>query len=266
MDRSNDNFIKFKKFRNILNSVKRKAQKLHFQNEFHESQGNMKNSWKTINKLLGNFPCREEVRAMETTEGRLTDSQHIAEFLCDYFANEGKRLCDQARASLRTSVSFGSVIERQLASENSFEFARCLELEVAQFLDAMKSSSSGMDEFSLQLIKPAKTSVLPVLTHLINLSLDHGVFPKALKIARVVPLHKGGKKDDPSNRRPISILPFFSKVYEKVVHAQLSYYIEKNKILMENQFGFRNRLSTDMAVLKLVDWINDSFEAGLIPA
>lgn len=82
----------------------------------------------------------------------------------------------------------------------------------------------------------------------------------------MVPLHKGGKKDDPSNRRPISILPFFSKLYEKAVHAQLSYYIEKNKILMENQFGFRKGLSTDMAVLKLVDWINDAFEAGLIPA
>ena len=105
-----------------------------------------------------------------------------------------------------------------------------------------------------------------MLTHLVNLSLDHGVFPEALTIARVVPLHKGGKKDDPSNPRPISILPFFSKLYEKAVHAQLSYYIEKNKILMENQFEFRKGLSTDMAVLKLVDWINDAFEAGLIPA
>ena len=222
-DGSNVNFIKLKKVRNILNSVKRKAQKLHFQNKFHENQGDMKNTWKTINKLLGNFHSREEVRAMETTEGRLTDSQHIAEFLRDYFANEGQRLCDQVRASLRTSVSFGSVCERQPASENSFEFARCLEWEVAQFLAKMKSSSSGMDEFSLKLIKPAKKSVLPVLTHLINLSLDHGVFPQPLKIARVVPLNKGGKKDDPSNRRPISILLFFSKLYEKAVHAQLLY-------------------------------------------
>ena len=102
-NRSNDNFIKFKKFRNILNSVKRKAQKLHFQNEFHENQGNMKNTWKTINKLVGNFHSREEARAMETTEGRRTESRHIAEFLCDYFANEGNRLCDQAWASLFVS-------------------------------------------------------------------------------------------------------------------------------------------------------------------
>ena len=177
-----------------------------------------------------------------------------------------KKLCNQARVSLHTSVSFGSVSERQPASENSFEFARYLEWKVAQFLAMMRSSSSGMDEFSLKLIKAAKTSVSPVLTHLINLSPDHGVFPQALKIARVVPLHKGGKKDDPLNQRPISILPFFSKSYEKAVHSQLSYNIEKNKILMENQFGFRKGLPRDMAVLKLVDWINDAFEAGLIPA
>ena len=104
------------------------------------------------------------------------------------------------------------------------------------------------------------------MTRLINLSLDRGVFQRALKIARVVPLRKGGKKDDPSNRRSISILPFFSLLYEKALHAQLSYYIEKNRILMENQFGFRKGLSTDIAVLTLVNWINDAFEAGLLPA
>ena len=74
---------------------------------------------------------------METTEGRLSDSQHRAEFPCDYFANEGKRLCDQVRANLRTSISFGSVFERQTAGEASFEFARYLEREVAQFLATM---------------------------------------------------------------------------------------------------------------------------------
>ena len=117
-NRSNDNFIKFKKFRNILNSVKRKAQKLHFQNEFHENQGNMKNTWKTINKLLGNFHSREEVRAMETTEGRLTDSQQIAEFLCDFFANEGKRLCDNLACPYKLIAFLG----RRMANSVCFLF------------------------------------------------------------------------------------------------------------------------------------------------
>ena len=48
----------------------------------------MKNTWRTINKLMDNFHSREEVSAMETTVGLHTDSQHIAEFQCGYFANE----------------------------------------------------------------------------------------------------------------------------------------------------------------------------------
>jgi hypothetical protein len=56
----------------------------------------MKNTWKTINNLLGQFHSNEDMRAMETTGGRLTDSQHTAEFLCGYFANKGKRLSNQA--------------------------------------------------------------------------------------------------------------------------------------------------------------------------
>ena len=202
---------------------------------------------------------------METTGGRLTDSQHIAEFLCDYFVNEGKRPCDQARAKLCTSSSFGSVFERQPASENSFEFARYSEREVAWFLVNMKSSSSGMYEFSPKFIKATKMSVLPVLVHLINVSLYLGVFLEALRIARMALIYKGGKKEDLSNRRAISIFPFVSKIYEKVVHAQLSYNIETNKIQIETQFGFRKGYQIYMAALKMVDWISDTFETGLIP-
>ena len=42
--------------------------------------------------------------------------------------------------------------------------------------------------------------------------------------------------------------------------------MEENEILMENQYGFRRGLFRDMAVLKLVDWINDEFQAAIIPA
>ena len=185
--------------------------------------------------------------------------------ICVVILQMKEKDCDQARANLRKSGSFGSVFERQPASDNFFEFAIYLEQKVVQLLSTIKLGSSGMDEFLLKLIKTAKTSVLPLLTHLINLPMGLGVFPEELKIARVVHLHKGGKKDDPSNRRPISILPSFTRLYEKAVHVQLGYYIKKNKILIENQFGFRKGLCTDMTFIKLVGWINDFFEAGLIP-
>ena len=130
----------------------------------------------------------------------------------------------------------------------------------------MKSQSCGADEVSLKVIKATKTIVTPILTHLINLSLEEGTFPERLKLARVLPLHKGKSKNEPINYRPISILPFFSKIYEKVVHKRMYDYLQEQNLLCDTQFCFRKGLSTDLAILKLVDWVNDVFDKGLIPA
>ena len=56
------------------------------------------------------------------------------------------------------------------------------------------------------------------LTKIINNSYIQGIFPKALKIAKVVPIHKDGPRDNVENYRPISLLSSFSKIYEKVMH------------------------------------------------
>ena len=56
---------------------------------------------------------------------------------------------------------------------------------------------------------------------MINISLHTGVFPDVLKEARIIPIHKGGPSEDPSNYRPISILPIVSKVIEKHVTKHL---------------------------------------------
>ena len=61
----------------------------------------------------------------------------------------------------------------------------------------------------------ASDVLLPSLPQMINISLHTGVFPDVLKEARVFPVHEGGSPEDPSNYRPISILPIVSKVIEK---------------------------------------------------
>ena len=64
-----------------------------------------------------------------------------------------------------------------------------------------------------------------------------GSFPDACKIAKVKPLFKKGSKTDPSNYRPISLLPLLSKIFERVVLDQTEECF--NKILYEYQSGFR---------------------------
>ena len=60
----------------------------------------------------------------------------------------------------------------------------------------------------------------PTLCYLINNCINKGVFPSALKIAKVLPINKGGDRDIASNYRPISILPHFSKIFEKILKQE----------------------------------------------
>ena len=85
--------------------------------------------------------------------------------------------------------------------------------------------STGLDGISPKLIKLAAEVLAPSLLQMINISLHTGVFPDVLKIARVFPIHKGGPKENPSNYRPISILPIISKIIEKHVTKHLPAYL-----------------------------------------
>ncbi len=95
-----------------------------------------------------------------------------------------------------------------------------------------------------------------------NCSFRTGIVPNSLKIAKVVPVYKSGPKDQLTNYRPISILPFFSKLLEKVVYNRLTEYLNKWSILAHNQFGFRSNHSTCMAVIDMCDKISQALDEG----
>ena len=97
---------------------------------------------------------------------------------------------------------------------------------------------------------------------MINKSFITGKFPDALKIARVTPIFKTGDKQDISNFRPISILPIISKIYEKVVLIQILSFINKFKLLHNNQYGFRPNRSTTQAILDNLQFIYNNLDAG----
>ena len=84
--------------------------------------------------------------------------------------------------------------------------------------------SSSHDELSNKLLKEIYPVLLTPLTKLINISLETGFIPRQWKTAKIVPLFKSGKENNFNNYRPISLLPTFPKVLEKVVNFQLTRY------------------------------------------
>jgi hypothetical protein len=112
-------------------------------------------------------------------------------------------------------------------------------------------NSSGYDEISTKLLKISANYVCSPLTYICNKSVLTGIFPERLKYSTIKPLYKKGDKTDPSNYRLISLLTSFSKVIEKALYNRLIEYVNNNKMLNSQQFGFRKNLATEDAIFKL---------------
>ena len=92
-----------------------------------------------------------------------------------------------------------------------------------------------------------------------------GIFPNALKMSKTIPLFKKGDASNMSNYMPISLLPTISKVFERVIYSQLYHYFNNNNLLSEQQYGFRAHHSTELAAVKLINYINKQMDNGKIP-
>ena len=127
-------------------------------------------------------------------------------------------------------------------------------VEIERLVTSFKTRKAcGFDHINMCDIKSKVKILSTPLCFVINLSISTGIFPDKIKIARVVPAYKS---DNPSlfcNYRPISILPCFSKFFEKVVYNRLIDFIEKHNILFSHQYGFRSQHSTSLALIQLID-------------
>lgn len=119
---------------------------------------------------------------------------------------------------------------------------------------SLKSTKSeGYDSISTKIIKSCRENLLHILTFLVNLSLEQGVFPEKLKYSIVKPVHKKGNVAVVTNYRPITLIPIFSKIFEKVMYTKLISFLNHRDIIDKNQYGFQKSKSTTQAAFHLVN-------------
>lgn len=90
---------------------------------------------------------------------------------------------------------------------------------------------------------------------LINNMFTQQEFPNCLKITQIIPIHKADNKQEIGNYRPVSILPFLSKIFETAILKRLPNFLDINQIINKNQFGFTNKSSTLAATMQLMNYI-----------
>ena len=123
------------------------------------------------------------------------------------------------------------------------------EEEVSKIINSLfNKNSCSFDHISQKVLKIINAEITPTLTKLINSSISERVYPNALKLAKIIPLHKKGSVTDCNNYRPISLLSAFNKIFERKIHNYLVEYIERNNILFPT---FRPQFShlSNLAIL-----------------
>ena len=157
----------------------------------------------------------------------------------------------------KTFLDCGQIKEKDYTRPSTAEFTQFHTLsqdEVAEMIRNGSSKSCSLDPIPTCLLKLCLTDLLPCITNIINMSLHFGKMPQAFKQVVVTPiLRKEGADPNFKNFRPISNLPFLSKLVEKVVCKQVSEYIELNSLNEPYQSAYRPCHSTETAVLKVVN-------------
>lgn len=118
----------------------------------------------------------------------------------------------------------------------------------------------GTDNLPAIFLKNTAETIYKPLHILFNRCLSEGIFPNVWKAARIVPVYKGGPKQNVENYRPISILPTVSKIFERLVHRAI--YPSLHNIIIPQQHGFVQRRSTVTNLLIYTNYLFDNMDSN----
>ena len=255
-------------FRSIRNQVTAKCRedKRKWEKEKLDAADNSSTKiWKTVRGWLG-----WGISATPTQifwEGSLvTSPKGLCMAMNKFFLEKIRKLRDSIPEP--TADPLKRLKEAMQGRQCSFQLDKVEEKDVFRVIKALSNSSAtGVDYIDTKTIKLVANEITPVLTYIINLSIETSVFPDTWKWAKVIPLLKTSSADPilPKSYRPVALLPVLSKVLEKVVFGQLVQYLEKNNLIHPNLHGSRAGHNTSTALNQLYDrWVEQVEEGNMV--
>ena len=247
-----------------MNAVIKLAKKTHYRKKLEENKDNPKRLWSTLFEIIHRKKGEDFLPKHFNHEGKdISDPDEIAQKFNKFFSSVGVCLDQQLPLSNMDPLMY--IPDVQDNTDEEFELQAVSALDIQIIISQMNMTGAGVDGINSKLLKKLSPYIITEITHLMNLCLTKKVFPKCLKIAQIKPIFKAGSKFMFTNYRPISILPTFSKILERIMYNQLSQYLNDNNILYDNQFGFRKNHSTYMPVSMLYDHATLGMSKGQTP-
>jgi retron-type reverse transcriptase len=251
----------FRSCRNRVTKLVREAKHSYYQEKLENNVRDSKKTWSVVNEVLGRSRVNSSVSELEDGGEVTRDTGRIAQLMNEYFANVGAQLGSKFEDEI--GEQFGGFL-RYMPNNilSDFKFSPIDQTTLEKLILDLKSSSPGFDSIPMSIYKDNITLLSSIILYICNVSLLKGVFPKNLSIAKVICIHKSGDPKSCSNYRPISILPAFSKILEKIVSVQLTEYFNAHSLFSSAQYGFRSSFSTENALHEIVDRLYSAFDSN----
>ena len=148
-----------------------------------------------------------------------SNNTDIANLFNEFFTNVGPDLAKNIITPNGTSI-FDYMQNR---NDTCMFLTPVDEMEVSRVVKSCKNKySTDSNELSMYVVKRIIVNIVTPVTHICNLSFKNGVFPDQMKIAKIIPIYKSGKRENCTNYRPISLLPQISKILEKLFNTRLN--------------------------------------------
>ena len=248
-----EDWSRFRTLKNKVNYEIKHSKKSFISESIQRSGNNTKNVWNTIRQVVPGKCKSTNITCLKNEDVSVTEPKDVANMLNSFFADIGPQLADKIPTINENS---DRLKEDESKPGVKFGFHPVSSDYVLEKLSALpERKATGTDDLPAKLLKLGATSIVEPVTYLINLSLATGMFPNAWKNARICPVFKRGDTTNPSNYRPISILPVISKIIERAVFDQIYPFLSENNMIYKYQSGFRPQHSTLTALINITeDW------------
>ena len=264
-----NDILNYKKQRNYVTSLNRKAQKSYFKDLNPNEIKSSKTFFKTFKPYFSNKYTHAEKLLLVQNNDIISDDQSIAEHFNNYFVHitdaldikewptnaqiesiENQPLKAILKYSNHPSIK---IINEKYRSSNSFSFRKVSKVEIQHEIKKLDSSKRTSGDIPIRIIKDYLPFYIDSLHESYNYAIISNTCPDLLKVVDVTPVFKKGSKNDKSNYRPISVMKAFAVVFERLLFKQLNDFIESK--FSPLLCGFRKGHNTQHALIRLLeDW------------
>ena len=252
--------LRFKSYRKYLKKVIKQAKNNFYCKKFGNVHGDLKKTWALINELRGNV--KKNIKASFFIDSKVViDRREISNEFNKFFASVAKKLntktCSSTLNGNQQNADYQYYLRNRV--QKSIFLSPTSPKELEEIVGNLENDKSS--DISIVILKKCFKFISGNVSGFFNKFMESAEFPDILKIGKITPIFKKGNPQLLDNYRPVSVIPIFAKIFEKVIYSRLYSFFTAMNVIYDKQYGFRKNHSTTHAINYSINKILSEIES-----